>query len=75
MRWREMAEENRDGAEREEKERIDDRRRGRGKMEGWGGEMLWATKQLISLNLGTLHNATAHYCPIRHYNALLTEVY
>lgn len=37
--------------------------------------MLWATKQLISLNLCTLHNATAHYRPIRHYNALLTEVY
>lgn len=37
--------------------------------------MLWATKQLISLNLSTLHNATAHYRPIRHYNALLTEVY
>lgn len=37
--------------------------------------MVWATKQIISLNLGTLHNATAHYCPIRHYNALLTEVY
>lgn len=37
--------------------------------------MLWATKQLISLNLSTMHNATAHYRPIRHYNALLTEVY
>lgn len=37
--------------------------------------MLWATKQLISLNFSMLHNATAHYCPIRHYNALLTEVY
>lgn len=47
------------------------RRRSAGKT----GKMLWATKQLISLNLSTLHNATAHYRPIRHYNALLTEVY
>ena len=38
-------------------------------------KMLWATKQLISLNLSTLHNATAHYRPIKHYNALLTKVY
>lgn len=37
--------------------------------------MVWATKQLISLNLSAPHNATAHYCPIRPYNALLTEVY
>lgn len=42
---------------------------------GVGGEMLWATKQLISLNLSMLHNATAHYRPIRHHNASLTEVY
>lgn len=52
------------GGERERKgERKEDRK------------MLWATKQLISLNLGTLHNTTAHYHPIRLYNGLLTEVY
>lgn len=63
----------RKGGEREKGDCIDNH--ATLKQRGEDRKMLWATKQLISLNLSTMHNATAHYRPIRHYNALLTEVY
>lgn len=72
-REQEVGEEERKNEKKKKKDRIDNHATRR--YQGEDGKMLWATKQLISLNLSTLHNATAHYRPIRHYNALLTEVY